>query len=368
MTSDSIFVLTRSCYSYPVCHEVSLIMKGGRGFLMKAGLKPALKMLILLILLVIVYGSIAVDPPYGQLSVSGTNLKGANGSTVALHGMSLFWSQWMGKYWNADTIKAIKCSWNANIVRAPMGVDQGGYLTDPVTQEMLVETVVDAAIALGIYVLIDWHASDKKYQAEAMAFFDKMSKKYAGVPNVLYEDFNEPVRVSWVNDLVPYHKALIDTIRKNDKDNVIILGTPIWDQNVDEASQAPIKDEKNIMYTMHYYARLHKVAMRNKVETAIKAGLPIFVTEYGTVNADATGAVDEESSKAWWDFLDENKISYCNWAISDKDEGFSALKPGTPPTREGVGSDANLTPSGKLVKAKYKSQDNGVKCKSKCKM
>lgn len=77
---------------------------------------------------------------------------------------------------------------------------------------------------------------------------------------------------------------------------------------MDEASQAPIKDEKNIMYTLHYYAGTHKEELRAKAETAIKAGLPLFVTEYGTVNADGGGAVDEASSKAWWDFLDKNKV------------------------------------------------------------
>nr|ACP20205.1 beta-1,4-endoglucanase [Ditylenchus destructor] len=313
-------------------------------------------MLILFTLLFIVYGSMAVDPPYGQLSVEGPNLKGEKGDTVALHGMSLFWSQWMGKYWNADTIKALKCPWNSNVVRAAMGVDQGGYLTDQATNEKMVETVVDAAIAGGIYVIIDWHA-DEKHQAEAVAFFDKMSKKYAGVKNVLYEDINEPKDVSWSGELVPYHKAVIDAIRKNDKDNIIILGTPTYSQKVDEASQAPIKDEKNIMYTLHYYAGTHKEELRAKAETAIKAGLPLFVTEYGTVNADGGGAVDEASSKAWWDFLDKNKISYVNWSVADKDEGASALKPGTPATTAGVGDDANLTASGKLVKEKYKTQD-----------
>lgn len=57
-----------------------------------------------------------------------------------------------------------------------------------------------------------------------------MSKKYAGVKNVLYEDFNEPKDVSWSGELVPYHKAVIDAIRKNDKDNIIILGTPTYSQ------------------------------------------------------------------------------------------------------------------------------------------
>ena len=46
----------------------------------------------------------AAAPPYGQLSVSGTQLKGSNG-VVQLRGMSLFWSLWMSKYWNQETLQ-----------------------------------------------------------------------------------------------------------------------------------------------------------------------------------------------------------------------------------------------------------------------
>nr|ADW77528.1 beta-1,4-endoglucanase [Ditylenchus destructor] len=320
-----------------------------------------MKSFVLLAILLNISASFAAAPPYGQLSVSGKNLKGASGQNVQLRGMSLFWSQWMDKYYNADTVQALKCSWNTNVVRAAMAVDQGGYLTNASAQLNNVNAVVQAAINQGIYAIIDWHAHDN-YQSQAVQFFSQMAQKYAGVPNVLYETFNEPLQVSWTGNLVPYHTAVINAIRQYDTKNIIIVGTPTWSQDVDVASQNPITGQNNIMYTLHYYAGTHKQDLRNKAQTALNNGLPIFVTEYGTVNADGNGGVDSASTQAWWDFLDQNMISYANWAVEDKSEGAAAFIPGTPATVAGVSSDSNLTPSGQMVKAKYKSQSNGVSC------
>uniref|UniRef100_A0A915E334 Glycoside hydrolase family 5 domain-containing protein n=1 Tax=Ditylenchus dipsaci TaxID=166011 RepID=A0A915E334_9BILA len=315
----------------------------------------------LVCLLALVSSAFAAAPPYGQLSVSGTKLKGSNGQNVQLRGLSLFWSQWMGQYYNAGTVQALKCSWNANLVRAAMGVDQGGYLTDPTGQMNMVDSVVKAAIDQGIYVIIDWHAHDN-YQSQAVSFFSQMAKKYAGVPNVIYETFNEPLGVSWKENLVPYHTAVIKAIRQFDTKNVIILGTPTWSQDVDVASQSPITGQSNLMYTLHYYAGSHKADLRSKAQTAINNGLPIFVTEYGTVNADGNGGVDTASSNEWWTFLNQNSISHANWAVEDKNEGAAVFVPGTPGTLAAVGSDSNLTPSGKLVKSILKAANSGVSC------
>ena len=47
-------------------------------------------------------------------------------------------------------------------------------------------------------------------------------------------------------------------IRQNDPNNVIICGTPSWDQSVGDAANNPITSIKNIMYTAHFYAGSHK--------------------------------------------------------------------------------------------------------------
>ncbi|KAH7712716.1 beta-1,4-endoglucanase [Aphelenchoides avenae] len=184
------------------------------------------------------------DPPYGQLSVKGTKLVGKDGNPVQLIGMSLFWSQWMGQYFNRDTVNALACQWGSNVVRAAMGVSEGGtgYLHDK-NELQKVRTVVEAAIERGIYVIIDWHDHNAhQHKADAIAFFQQMATDYGKYPHVLYETFNEPLQISWQNDLKPYHTDVVNAIRKIDAKNVALLGTPAWsgESGIIDASNSPL--------------------------------------------------------------------------------------------------------------------------------
>jgi hypothetical protein len=57
--------------------------------------------------------------------------------------------------------------------------------------------------------------------------------------------------------------------------------------------------------------------------------------------------------------LDKNKISYLNWALDNKAEGSAALNPGTGVSQ--LSDDSSLSSSGRLVKTKLKSMNNGKK-------
>uniref|UniRef100_A0A183BY34 Cellulase domain-containing protein n=1 Tax=Globodera pallida TaxID=36090 RepID=A0A183BY34_GLOPA len=129
------------------------------------------------------------SPPYGQLQVKGSKLMSSSGKQIMLRGMSLFWSQWDPKYWNAETVNQLKCKWGINILRAPMGVEgSDGYLQSAAanaanTQKLM--TVVDACINAGIYVIIDWHyTSGTAYTDKAVEFFKKMAQKYGKNPHI----------------------------------------------------------------------------------------------------------------------------------------------------------------------------------------
>ncbi|KAH7673007.1 beta-1,4-endoglucanase [Aphelenchoides avenae] len=183
------------------------------------------------------------NPPYGQLSVSGTKLVGSNGQPVQLIGMSLFWSQWMGQYFNRDTVNALACDWGSNVVRAAMGVEEGGYLSNKQGELAKVRTVVEAAIERGIYVIIDFHDHNAhQHKSEAIAFFKQMATDYGKYPHVLYETFNEPLGISWQNDLKPYHTDVVNAIRAIDSKNVALLGTPSWSgaSGITDASNSPL--------------------------------------------------------------------------------------------------------------------------------
>ncbi|AVR44599.1 glycoside hydrolase [Christiangramia fulva] len=292
---------------------------------------------------------------HGNLSLRGVQLVDESGKSVELHGMSLFWSQWQPQFYNETTLLHLKNNWGIDIIRAAMGIEHGGYLENPLKEKERIFEVVDAAIKLNLYVIVDWHDHHAQdHTQEAMAFFDELSRKYGNFPNVIYEIYNEPLEVSWSNVIKPYHEKIISVIRENDPDNLIICGTPRWSQKLMEAANDPIH-AKNIAYTLHFYAGTHGEELRSEARNAIALGLPVFVSEFGTTEADGDGRVYKEETLQWIQFMHEHQLSWCNWSVADKDEGSAALVPGT--NADEVSLKSQLTESGKFVR-KLLSQKN----------
>jgi len=285
----------------------------------------------------------------GQLRVEGNRVVNQDGDVVSFAGMSLFWSQWGGKYYNPEAVHALATEWNCGITRAAMAVEAGGYLRNPEREKEKVKIAVESCIKEGIYIFIDWHDHNAhKHQEEAIAFFAEMAQDYGEYPNVIYEIFNEPAEVSWKEDVIPYSIAVIEEIRKHDPDNLILVGTTRWCQELQLAAKDPIEGYDNLVYSLHYYAASHKEDIRKKAEKALEAGLAIMASEWGSCEYTGNGYVDEESTRIWLDFMKENGISWCNWSLNDRDESASSFKPGTP--GDGNWSDEDLTQSGKLLK------------------
>ena len=318
-------------------------------------MKNTFILLIILLIQNVLFSQTPVEK-YGRLKVNGTLIKGNNDSVVQLKGMSLFWSHWSGKYYNEDIVDWLYKDWNCEVVRAAMGIDRGGYLTNKETEKQKIIKVIEACIKTGIYVIVDWHdhhAEDNL--VEAQLFFSEIARKYGSYPNIIYEIYNEPLRNSaWSETIKPYHEAVIDTIRKYDTLNLIICGTRSWSQDVDEASEDPLQD-KNVAYAIHYYSDTHKEWLRTKAQKALDNGIALFVTEYGTCKADGDGKINFEETLTWWRFLDNNHISYCNWSVGDKEETSSALLPGADST--GGWDTTMLSPSGILVRGWMRGYD-----------
>ncbi len=275
------------------------------------------------------------------------------GQPGSIAGPSLFWSNnnWGGeKFYTPGAVATARNDWNANLIRAAMGVeDPGGYLDDPAGNLAKVRTVVDAAIANDMYVIIDWHSHHAEHHTQqAVQFFQLMAQEYGHHNNVIYEIYNEPLNVSWSHTLKPYSETVIAAIRAIDPANLIVVGTPNWSQDVDAAANDPITGYNNIAYSLHFYAGTHGQFLRDKAQYALNQGLALFVTEWGTVNADGDGGVDYSETYAWMDFLRNNNISHANWALNDKLEGASALVPGANPN--GGWSSGDYTASGAFVR------------------
>ena len=214
------------------------------------------------------------------------------------------------------------------------------------------DEAVEYAKQVGLYVIIDWHilgdGNPNTYKSEAIKFFTYMSAKYKNCNNVLYEICNEPNgNVSWANDIKPYEIDLIKTIRANDPDGIILVGTPTWSQDVDVVADDPIKGYSNIMYTLHFYAATHTDWNRQKLVTAINKGLPIFVSEFSICDASGNGWNDINSGNEWMKLLDQYNISFVGWSLCNKDEKASILSPRCGTT--GGWSDNDLSESGRFL-------------------
>ncbi len=405
---------------------------------------------------------------HGQLSVSGANIVNQNGDIVQLRGMSshALTARWRGPnntdpaggapglYTTKETIQWTRDHWGANAFRAALYVEgwgvadprnwqyqnasyqrngvgdivevlspggifystEGGYAQEPARlhfdyMQNLFD-VIDWAIELDMYVLVDWHVLEdvpNKYKDEAEMFFEIVSEKYAGIPNVIYEIANEPTDVkvthvtedsdangwfvtnieydvpewplrNWVTwpELKAYAEDILPIIRANSPNAIATIGTPIFDQQIDD----PINDrltDPNVVYTTHFYACTHlskgdgtdsantdtfgNTDVFQNAQAAVAAGLPIFVSEWGTVKSSGDGNVCEGQTEAWIEFLNTNNISWFNWSMSGKDEGASVFTADLEPdftvaaTADGIITEAedsalstNLTETGTLVK------------------
>ncbi|MFN3214500.1 MAG: glycoside hydrolase family 5 protein [Henriciella sp.] len=291
---------------------------------------------------------------HGALSVSGTKIVDRQGRPVSLAGPSFFWSTtgWgMERFYNADAVQFFAEDWNAGIVRAAMAAErEGSYLTHSEENAARARTIVDAAIENEIYVVVDWHSHRaEENQEEAIEFFKDLATRYGHTPNLIYEIYNEPLNTTdWETVIKPYSEAVISEIRKIDPDNLIVVGSQSWDQDVDKSADSPILGYENIVYSVHFYAASHKQAERAKAQYAIDKGLPLMATEWGSVSYDGDGDVDYGSSLEWMEFLKKNAISHMIWAVSDADEGAAMFVAGAP--ANGGWTDEHLTPSGKFAR------------------
>ncbi len=299
---------------------------------------------------------------HGQLSVEGNRIVDQHGEVVSLAGASFFWSNdhWGGeRFYRDDVVGYLQEDWGASIIRASMGVeDSGGYIQSPANNRRRVETLVDSALKRGLYVIIDWHSHRAEdHPEEAVAFFQEMAEQYGEHVNVIYEIYNEPLNTtSWPNDIKPYAERVIAAIREIDPNNLIVVGTPTWSQDIHLAAADPIEGFENIVYSFHFYAGTHTQWLRTRVLDAMNAGLAVMCTEWGTTIYDGGQPVQgviqpiaKAESDRWMNFLREHQITHLNWVVNNKREGASIFNPSASPTA-GTWTDDDLTESGLYVK------------------
>ena len=279
---------------------------------------------------------------HGKLKVEGIKLIDENNNPVRLRGISTHNLSSYPEYINKEAFTQFVDEYGVNIMRLAMysaeADDTAGYSdgNDEHRKELeqLILKGVDICAQLGIYCLVDWHILfdyDPNFNKEmAAVFFKNITPLLKSYDNVIYEICNEPNKnldtgeeCSW-DSIRLYANEIIPIIRNADPSKIIIVGTPVWSQNVDVAAQNPLAYD-NLMYTLHFYADTHRDEIRQRFLSAINNNLPIFVTEFGLGNAAGDGEINDEETESWFVLLNKYNISYIIWNLSNKKETSSIL-------------------------------------------
>lgn len=265
---------------------------------------------------------------HGALRVVDGVLVNKNGVPPQLRGMSLFWNQYSegSAFYNESSINTLADTWKVSIVRAAIGNGSTG------TGDA--QKIIDYAVNKGIYVLVDWHVHNTDVNG-ATNFFRTISNYVKGKgnpPNVIYEIFNEPINQSWA-DIKSYAETIVSVIRQNSPDNIIVVGTPNYSSNI-IAPAGNMLTSANIVYAFHFYAsEAAHSGYRGNVSQAICNKIPILITEWGLSPAsgkcNSDGVVDGSREPlnidmsmvaTWVNYIENRKLSWVNWSISNKNE------------------------------------------------
>ncbi|MCR5252318.1 MAG: glycoside hydrolase family 5 protein [Treponema sp.] len=200
----------------------------------------------------------------GKLHVSGTEIHDQNDNSVILKGVSTHGLAWFPRYINSTLFKQISKEWNANVIRLAMYSED--YVNGNKNRNLqLLRSGIKYAVQSDMYVIVDWHIlrdnNPNQYLAEAVGFFNQISKEFATVPNIIYEICNETNGDCTWAYIKEYASVIIPVIRRHNPDAMILVGTPNYDREIQFAAQDPINIE-NIMYTFHFYASSHGAEMQ----------------------------------------------------------------------------------------------------------
>lgn len=241
------------------------------------------------------------SPPAGTvppLHVEGNTLRDPNGKKVVLRGVSLPGLEAgagpngepapEGIFSRIDLATDASQGWHAKIIRLPVSRPFDSWDRDP---DKYFSTYLDPAvrhcIAKKVYCIVDLHHIgdyDEARMQQVREFWRYVAPRYAGVPNVFYELYNEPVQLgndaswgTWRDTIQP----VVDEVRSVAPDNIILVGSPRYDTGLreQELRANPVRGE-NLVYVAHMYPAVDPEQF-DLLWGAASDVVPVCVTEWG---------------------------------------------------------------------------------------
>ncbi len=269
---------------------------------------------------------------YGQLTTKGTMLWSSKGEQVVLKGMSSYGIQDCMNFFTPDVVQTLAEDWGCDVLRITINGDADtGYMKEPDKYFDPICKIIDMCVNQGIYVIVDWNVGYDKEATETKAaaidLFTRITAIYSDTPNLIFEIANDdstpdeanPIKDEWTKVTVPFVTDVIKAIRANSPKSLVIVDAPGNGLDIGSVVDSKTKLKfDNIAYACRIFSGTHSEEQREAMQKALKKEYCMFVSEWGLCSIDMKGGIYYLESDKWLEFLSENRISWCIYAIGSK--------------------------------------------------
>lgn len=245
-----------------------------------------------------------------------------NGQEFIIKGANIFASEGLSNVdnylntWEFNTIRVANYLLGDSSEPNPM---EDNYATN--------QSIVDAYTSQGAVVIFDAHDRIGGYYEGAdfeilKDYWRDMAQQFKDNPNVWFNLQNEPGNATansaqWVQ----YHREIIDIIRAEGAENMIIVDGEAWGQDyqtqtIANHAQNIMSGNENVMFSIHIYDQWNNPDIGAYLDTLEANGIPIMIGEYASEN---NGQNTLAASQAMMQAVQEREIGRIAWGTRADD-------------------------------------------------
>ena len=225
-----------------------------------------------------------------QFQIIGTKIYDPLGEEFIAKGINMF--AWEG----ITQANSLINDWGFNTIRVP------NYLLGSYDQPHPADNnygtnhqIVDVFTSLGAVVIFDAHDRIGGYYEDAeweilKNYWRDMAQEFKDNPNVWFNLQNEPGNATanpekWVS----YHRELIDIIRAEGADNLVVVDGEAWGQDYHTQTIAThanqiLDNNENVVFSIHAYEQWNNNDIASYLDELYVRDIPVIIGEYGAEN------------------------------------------------------------------------------------
>lgn len=285
-----------------------------------------------------------------------TKIHDPNGNEFIVKGTNMFaWEE-------TSRVNSIVADWNFNAIRVPNFL-LGGYgqphpsANDYGINRQIVTAFTQDSGQAPTVVIFDAHDRIGRYYQEEefntlKQYWREMAQHFKDNPYVWFNLHNEPGKKEanpgkWVS----YHRELIDVIRAEGANNIIMIDGESWGQDFHSQTilnhgQDIMDGNNNILFSIHVYDQWNQRDIGAYFDQLHQHNIPVVVGEYGSVNGDRSTL---SASVQMMEAAQEREIGRLVWVFSANDANDLTTQSGGHGHHFNGSNTEDLTELGQLV-------------------